>query len=104
MVTTDLRQLLTAQIASPAAFTGPRHPLSLFSTADGTPIRICGPRENGDGGGGLSSRAVPQLLDDPTFARSERSGVPRSTAMAMVGHETESIDHRYAIQDEVMLR
>lgn len=34
----------------------------------------------------------------------ERSGVPRSTAMAMVGHETESIYRRYAIQDEVMLR
>ena len=34
----------------------------------------------------------------------ERSGVPRSTAMKMVGHETESIYKRYAIQDEVMLR
>jgi hypothetical protein len=34
----------------------------------------------------------------------ERSGVPRSTAMAMVGHKTESIYRRYAIQDEAMLR
>ena len=34
----------------------------------------------------------------------ERAGVPRSTAMAMVGHETEAIYKRYAIQDEVMLR
>jgi integrase len=30
----------------------------------------------------------------------ERSGVPRSTAMAMVGHKTESIYRRYAIVDE----
>lgn len=34
----------------------------------------------------------------------ERAGVPRSAAMAMVGHETESIYRRYAIVDEAMLR
>ncbi len=34
----------------------------------------------------------------------ERAGVPRSTAMALVGHETESIYRRYAIQDEAMLK
>lgn len=34
----------------------------------------------------------------------ERAGVPRSTAMALVGHETESIYRRYAIVDEAMLR
>ena len=34
----------------------------------------------------------------------ERAGVPRSAAMAMVGHQTEPIYHRYAIADEVMLR
>ncbi len=33
----------------------------------------------------------------------ERAGVPRSTAMAMVGHKTESIYRRYAIVDEAML-
>ena len=31
-------------------------------------------------------------------------GVPRSTAMAMVGHRTEAIYRRYAIVDEAMLR
>jgi hypothetical protein len=31
-------------------------------------------------------------------------GVPRSTAMAMVGHKTESIYRRYAIVDEAMHR
>jgi integrase len=34
----------------------------------------------------------------------ERAGVPRSTAMAMVGHQTESIYRRYAIVDEAMHR
>jgi integrase len=34
----------------------------------------------------------------------ERAGVPRSTAMAMVGHKTESVYRRYAISDEGMLR
>ena len=33
----------------------------------------------------------------------ERAGVPRSAAMAMVGHKTESIYRRYAIADEGML-
>jgi integrase len=32
----------------------------------------------------------------------ERAGVPRSTAMAMIGHKTESIYRRYAIVDETM--
>ena len=34
----------------------------------------------------------------------ERAGVPRSTAMRMVGHKTESVYRRYAIADEGMLR
>ena len=34
----------------------------------------------------------------------ERAGVPRSAAMAMVGHKTESIYRRYAIVDEGMLK
>jgi integrase len=34
----------------------------------------------------------------------ERAGVPRSTAMAMVGHKTEAIYRRYAIVDERMHR
>lgn len=34
----------------------------------------------------------------------ERAGVPRSAAMALVGHKTESIYRRYAITDETMLR
>lgn len=39
-----------------------------------------------------------------TAARNfERAGVPRTTAMAMVGHKTESIYRRYSIVDQAML-
>jgi len=34
----------------------------------------------------------------------ERAGVPRSAAMAMVGHKTEAIYRRYAIVDTGVLR
>jgi integrase len=34
----------------------------------------------------------------------ERAGVPRSAAMALVGHRTQSIYSRYAIADETMLK
>jgi integrase len=40
-----------------------------------------------------------------TAARNlDRAGVPRSAAMAMVGHKTQSIYSRYAIADEKMLK
>ena len=34
----------------------------------------------------------------------ERAGVPRSTAIKMTGHKTETVYSRYAIVDEEMLR
>ena len=34
----------------------------------------------------------------------ERAGVPRSTSMQFVGHQTEAIYRRYAIVDEAMHR
>jgi integrase len=47
---------------------------------------------------------IPHDLRRSAVRNLERAGVPRSTAMAMVGHQTESIYRRYAIADEAMLR
>jgi integrase len=52
---------------------------------------------------GLPGR-IPHDFRRTAVRNLERAGVPRSTAMAMVGHRTESIYRRYAIVDEVMLR
>ena len=97
--------LLTAQIDSLAALKQ-RDIVSgwVFHRADGTPIKDCRRQWKN----AATAAGYPHALFHD-FRRSavrtlERSGVPRSTAMAMVGHETESIYKRYAIQDEVMLR
>src|SRR5215468_11930044 len=47
---------------------------------------------------------VPHDFRRTAVRNLERAGVPRSTAMKMVGHRTESIYRRYAIVDETMLR
>ena len=54
-------------------------------------------------GAGLSGR-IPHDFRRTAVRSLERAGVPRSTAMKMVGHKTESIYRRYAIVDEAMLR
>jgi integrase len=46
---------------------------------------------------------VPHDFRRTAVRNLERAGVPRATAMAMVGHKTESIYGRYAIVDETML-
>ena len=105
ILTKALHQLLTAQIASLAALQA-RGIISgwIFHRADGTRIRNMRKAWTT----AATAAGYPHALFHD-FRRSavrtlERSGVPRSTAMAMVGHETESIYKRYAIQDEVMLR
>ena len=52
---------------------------------------------------GLAGR-IPHDFRRTAVRNLERAGVPRSTAMEMVGHRTESIYRRYAIADEGMLR
>jgi integrase len=52
---------------------------------------------------GLSGR-LPHDFRRTAVRNLERAGVPRSTAMKMVGHKTESIYRRYAIVDEAMLK
>jgi len=47
---------------------------------------------------------IPHDMRRTAVRNLERSGVPRSAAMAMVGHKTQAIYSRYAITDEVMLR
>src|SRR6267142_1006294 len=51
----------------------------------------------------LSGR-IPHDFRRTAVRNLERAGVPRSTAMKMVGHKTESIYRRYAIVDEAMLK
>ena len=54
-------------------------------------------------GAGIPDRILHDLRR--TAVRNlERAGVPRSDAMAMVGHQTESIYRRYAISDEASLK
>jgi integrase len=52
---------------------------------------------------GLVGR-IPHDFRRSAVRNLERAGVPRSAAMAMVGHKTESIYRRYAIADESMLK
>jgi hypothetical protein len=52
---------------------------------------------------GLSGR-IPHDFRRTAVRNLERAGVPRSTAMKMVGHKTESIYRRYAIVDAAMLK
>ena len=52
---------------------------------------------------GIPAR-IPHDFRRTAVRNLERAGVPRSTAMKMVGHRTESIYRRYAIVDEAMLK
>jgi integrase len=53
---------------------------------------------------GLPTGRIPHDCRRTAVRNLERAGVPRSTAMAMVGHKTEAIYRRYAIVDSAMIR
>ena len=52
---------------------------------------------------GIPAR-IPHDFRRTAIRNLERSSIPRSAAMKMVGHKTESVYRRYAIADESMLR
>ena len=104
-VTQELRALLQAQVDSIAALKkrGTITPF-LFHWPDGSEIK--GFRKAWKDA--CTAAGFPgKLFHDfrRTAVRNlERAAVPRSTAMAMVGHKTEAIYRRYAIVDEAMHR
>jgi integrase len=71
---------------------------------DGNPIKdFRGAWATACKGAGVPGR-IPHDFRRTAVRNLERAGVPRSAAMVMVGHRTESIYRRYAIADEAMLR
>jgi integrase len=71
---------------------------------NGNPIRdYRGAWASGCKDAGIAKR-IPHDFRRTAVRNLERAGVPRSAAMAMVGHRTESIYRRYAIADEAMLK
>ncbi|HXG86745.1 MAG TPA: tyrosine-type recombinase/integrase [Vicinamibacterales bacterium] len=104
-VTKELRTLLQGQLDSIADLKkqGVVTPF-LFHWADGSQIKDFRKTwERARDAAGFPGK----LLHDfrRTAVRNlERASIPRSTAMAMVGHKTEAIYRRYAIVDEAMHR
>jgi integrase len=104
-LTEALHALLTKQLAAIEALKEQRVICPwVFHRPDGAPIRSL----RGAWTAATVAAGYPgKLLHDfrRTAVRNlERAGVPRASAMKMVGHATESIYRRYAIQDETMLR
>lgn len=104
-LTTGLRDVLKTQLESIAKFEKSGKIVAhIFHWEDGRPIRDfrkAWEKATVDAG------CAGMYLHDcrRTAVRNlERAGVPRSTAMAMVGHQTEAIYRRYAIVDEAMSR
>jgi integrase len=104
-LTAELRALLKAQLDSIAELKKQGVICTfVFHRANGAPIKAF--RREWDRARELAG-CPKRIFHDfrRTAVRNlERAGVPRSTAMQMVGHQTESIYRRYAIVDESMHR
>lgn len=104
-LTPDLREVLERQLAKTKELeqaTGRIIPW-LFHR-DGNPIRdFRWSWASACKDAGVAKR-IPHDFRRTAVRNLERAGVPRSAAMAMVGHRTESIYRRYAIADEAMLK
>ena len=104
-VTSELRTLLKAQLDSIEALKKQDVICShVFHRADGSQIKdLRTAWRNACEAAGYPDKILHDFRR--TAVRNlERAGVPRSTAMQMVGHQTESIYRRYAIVDESMHR
>jgi integrase len=74
----------------------------VFCRPDGVRIyRFYGPWRAACKAAGI--QRIPHDFRRTAVRNLERAGVPRTTAMAMIGHKTESIYRRYRIVDQVML-
>jgi len=104
-LTPELRETLAQQIESTRALeqaTGRIIPW-LFHR-DGNPIRdFRGSWEASCKAAGVPGR-IPHDFRRTAVRNLERAGVPRSAAMSMVGHRTESTYRHCAIADEAMLK
>jgi integrase len=105
-LTPELRSLLEAQfdrvkgIAEAAGLSVPW----VFPHDHGSPIRdFRGAWQSACKRAGLSDR-IPHDFRRTAVRNLERAGVPRSAAMKMTGHKTESVYRRYAIVDSAMLK
>jgi site-specific recombinase XerD len=102
--TTWMRDILTRQrkyVSQVEKRTGKVIPW-VFCRADGGQIRDY----NSDWRAACTLANIQRIPHDfrRTAVRNlERAGVPRTTAMAMIGHKTESIYRRYSIVDQAML-
>ena len=107
VMTPELRATLEAQRAVTETLqrkTGTIIPWVFHRTKRGRPLRSSRKVwQKACAAAGVPGRILHDLRRT-AVRKLERAGVPRSVAMRMVGHKTESVDRRYAIVDEAMLR
>ncbi len=104
-LTPQLRAVLEAQRARTRALERERGEIipHLFHDDEGKPIG----NFRGWWKSACKRAGVKRLLHDlrrTAIRNFERAGIPRSAAMAMCGHRTESVYRRYAIADSVVLK